>query len=245
MSKLRMIAPLAFGLVLSGSALAQEAKAPVPARISVSGEGQASAAPDLAVTQLTVMRAAPTAAEALKAANEAIDGVRGALPSFGVEPRDMQTAGFQIAPQYRYDNKPDGTQGPPTVTGYEVRNTLSVKVRDLARLGELLDRAVQLGVNEGGNISFQIEDSSALENAARKSAVEKARASAQALAEAAGLQLGRIVSIENGASAFPPPMPAPMGAMRMMASDMAAKVPVEIGENTVSADVRIVYELQP
>ncbi len=253
MSAVRLFAPFAFGMALaaSGAALAQEAAPPAPidpgpGRISVVGEGQASAAPDLAVTQLTVMRAAPTAAAALGDANTAMEAVRGAMSSFGVEARDLQTSGFQIAPQYRYDTRSDGTQAPPVVTGYEVRNTLSVKVRDMGRLGELLDRAVQLGVNEGGSISFQIENDAALRDAARRDAVTRARASAEVLAEAAGLKLGRVVTIEDSQARQVPQPPMPFDSMRMMAaSATAAKVPVEAGENTVTSDVRIVYELQP
>ncbi|WP_244486661.1 SIMPL domain-containing protein [Aureimonas sp. Leaf324] len=250
MSAVRLFAPLALGtaLAFASPVLAQDAPpppAPPPARVSVSGEGLARGAPDLAVTQLTVMRSAATAADALGQVNTAMDAVRGAMPSFGVEARDLQTSGFQISPQYRYDNRSDGTQAPPVLTGYEVRNTLSVKVRDLAKLGELLDRAVQLGVNEGGSISFQIEDDAALRDAARRDAVARARSSATVLAEAAGLKLGRVVTIEDTASGFVPlPPPMPMGEMRMMANS-SAKVPVEAGENTISAQVRIVYELQP
>ncbi|RIY02050.1 DUF541 domain-containing protein [Aureimonas flava] len=251
MSTVRLFAPLALcaGLALSAPALAQDAPpppAPPPARISVTGEGQANGAPDLAVTQLTVLRTGATAAAALEEANTAMEAVRGAMSSFGVEARDLQTSGFRITPQYRYDNGPDGTQSPPVLTGYEVRNTLSVKMRDMARLGELLDRAVQLGVNEGGSFSFQIEDDAALRDAARREAVAKARSSAEALADAAGLTLGRVVSIEDAANAYvPQPPPMPFGEMRMMASGSAAKVPVEAGENTVTSEVRIVYELRP
>jgi uncharacterized protein len=249
-SAVRLFAPLALvtGLALAAPAFAQDAPSPspLPARVSVTGEGHANGAPDLAVTQLTVMRSAATAADALEQANTAMEAVRSAMASFGVEARDLQTSGFQITPQYRYDNRPDGTQAPPVVTGYEARNTLSVKVRDLPKLGELLDRAVQLGVNEGGSISFQIEDDAALRDSARRDAVAQARSSAEALAGAAGLKLGRVITIEDAANAYaPPPPPMPYGEMRMMAAGSAAKVPVEVGENTVTSQVRIVYELQP
>lgn len=215
----------------------------MPARISVTGEGQASRAPDLAITRLTVLRSAETAAEALKSANEAMNAVTNAMPALGVEARDLQTSGFQIAPQYRYDNRPDGTQAPPTLTGYEVRNTLTVRMRDLARIGEVLDKAVQLGVNEGGSIDFQIENVAAASDEARREAVRKARDSAAALAEAAGVKLGRIVTIEDGGSSALPPPPMPMAELRMAAP--MDKVPVSVGENAVTAQVRIVFEITP
>lgn len=243
----RRLVLLAFAstLALAAPALAQDAPPPAPARVSVTGEGWTSRAPDLALVRLTVLRAAPTAAAALGEANTAMTAVTAAMPAFGVAPRDLQTGGFQISPQYRYENRSDGTQAPPTLTGYEVRNTLNVRVRDLTKIGEVLDKAVQLGVNEGGSIDFQVEDNAAASNEARRDAVAKARASAEALADAAGLKLGRVVTLEDGAPNFAPPMP--MMDMRAMAAPAPAnsKVPVEIGETTISAQVRIVYELTP
>lgn len=219
-----------------------------PARISVQGEGVVYRAPDLAVTQLTVMRRAETAADATRQTNEAIAAVTAAMTELGVERRDLQTSSFQVSPQYQYDNRENGTQEPPRVVAYEVRNTLSVKVRDLPKLGELLDRAVQLGVNEGGSVSFQLEDDSEASMEARREAVSDARTRAETLAEAAGLKLGRVVTIEDGPvdrSPFPPVPFAEMRAMPAPASPGSSSVPVETGENAVNAQIRIVYELTP
>ena len=238
---------LATLIAASAPALAQQPPAPppVPARIEVGGEGTAYRAPDLAVTQLTVMRNGATAADALAEANEAIASVTKAMGELGIEKRDLQTAGFQISPQYQYDNQPNGQQqSPPKVVGYEVRNSLSVKVRDLAKLGDVLDRAVQLGVNEGGSIDFQIDDASAISNEARRLAVADARKRAETLAEASGLKLGRVILIQDGAMRNEPLPPMPMMELKMAAPGSASsRVPVETGENAVRADVRVVYEL--
>lgn len=236
--------PVLTGLVFLAAAATQANAQPTePAdrdTVSVLGEGEASGAPDLAVTGLTVLRVAETAEEALEQANEAARAVAEAMTELGVAERDMQTGGFSITPQYRYQNRQDGTSEPPELVGYEVRNTLTLRVREIARLGEILDRAVSLGVNQGGDVSFQIEDASALRDTARRQAVERARESARSLAEAAGLSLGRVVTIEDQGGAS---IPRPMGEMRMMAASADAGVPIQAGENTVRAQVRVVFEL--
>ncbi|WP_062112097.1 SIMPL domain-containing protein, partial [Aureimonas sp. AU40] len=214
-----------------------------PARIEVGGEGTAFRAPDLAVTQLTVLRDAPTAAEATKQASEAVGAVAKAMAEFGVEKRDLQTAGFQISPQYQTDNRQDGQQSPPKIVGYEVRNTLSVKVRDLSKLGEIMDRAVKLGVNEGGSIRFEIADPADVSKEARRLAVADARARAETLADASGQKLGRVLVIQDGAARAEPMPPVPLMEMKMAASARSDSMAVETGENAVRAEVRIVYEL--
>ncbi len=116
--------------------------------------------PDLATLSLAVMREAPTAREALDANNAAMAAVIAAMKASGVEDRDLQTAGIQISPRYDYTNKPDGTQE-ARLAAYQVTNTLSVRVRDLASTGEIIDKAVSLGVNQGGGITFANADPSA------------------------------------------------------------------------------------
>ena len=238
------LAPLAFVALLGTASplLAQEP--PTVSRIEVEGEGTVYRAPDLATTQLTVLRNAPTAAEGLAEVNKAIGDVSAAMAEFGVEKRDLRTVGFQISPQYQYDNRQDGPQAPPKLVGYEVRNTLSVKVRDLSKLGALLDKAVTLGVNEGGSIQFEIDNPTEATQEARRLAVVDAKARAQTLAEASGLKLGRVLLIQDGAIRREPSPPIPFAEMKLAAAPASGRVPVEIGENAVRADIRVVYEMQ-
>lgn len=215
---------------------------PPPRQIVVTGVGEASAKPDIALTQLTVLRSAETARAALDDANKAMAEVLDAMKGLKIESRDLQTSGFSITPQYRYDQKPDGTQSPPVLVGYEVRNTLSVRIRDIASVGALLDKAVSLGVNQGGDINFTISDPAPIRSAARQDAVKDAMATAKTLADAAGVTLGPVVSIDTGGHEAPP-MPAPMARMALAAPQMDKSVPVEAGENTVQATVRMVFEI--
>ncbi|MCB8837211.1 SIMPL domain-containing protein [Aurantimonas sp. VKM B-3413] len=213
-----------------------------PRVIVVSGSGEASAKPDVATLNFTVLRSGETARTALDAANAAMQRVINGMRKLGAADKDLQTSGFSINPQYRADNRSDGSQNPPEIVGYDVRNSLTVTVHDMAGVGEYLDRAVSLGVNQGGDISFGVDDPQAVRDEARREAIAKARSSAAVLAEAAGVRLGRILSISQP-SAGNPPMPY-QRSMKMMAAEAASSVPVEAGENRFSETVQMVFEIQ-
>jgi uncharacterized protein YggE len=236
MNRRMMALGLAAAIALPFAASAAET--PAQPRIVVTGEGEATVAPDMALLSLSVMREAKTAREALDANNAAMAEVIEAIRLFGVADRDLQTAGLQIMPRYNYTNKPDGTQEAELVA-YQVTNTLSVRVRDLVRTGEVIDKAVSLGVNQGGNIVFTNDDPSATIAEARKRAVSEATAKAKTLAEAAGVTLGRILEIsEQSFGAQPMPIEA-------KAFDrLAASVPIEAGENAYRVQVNMTFELK-
>ncbi|MGB3833217.1 MAG: SIMPL domain-containing protein [Mesorhizobium sp.] len=207
-------------------------------RIVVSGEGEATIAPDVAVLTLSVMREAKTAREALDANNDAMAAVIAAMKSAGIADRDLQTAGIQISPRYNYSDKPDGGQTAELVA-YQVSNTLSVRVRDIDKTGEILDKAVTLGVNQGGGISFTNENPDAAMTEARKKAMADAIAKAKTLAEAAGASVGKVLEINDQNFR---PMPMPMAARTF--DSAAAKVPVQPGENTYHVQVNVTFELK-
>ena len=233
----RMMALGLAAAVLAIPAVASAAE-PVQPRIVVTGEGEASVAPDMALLSLTVMREAASAREALDANNAAMTNVTEAIKLFGIADRDLQTAGLQIMPRYDYTNKPDGTQEAKLVA-YQVTNTLSVRVRDLVKTGEILDKAVSLGVNQGGNITFANDDPSAVITEARKKAVAEATAKANTLADAAGVKLGRVVEISDQ-SYSAQPMPIEAKAF----DRVAAAVPIQAGENSYRVQVNMIFELK-
>src|SRR5690606_31668871 len=167
--------PLLLAAALAFPAVAASADTLPPPRIMVTGEGETAVAPDLALLSLSVMREAKSAREALDANNDAMAAVIAAMKASGIEERDLQTSGFHIAPRYNYTNEPDGSQNAELVA-YQVTNTLSVRVRDLAKAGEILDKSVSLGVNQGGGISFTNDDPSKALTEARKLAVADAMA---------------------------------------------------------------------
>jgi len=210
---------------------------PTPPRIVVTGEGEATMVPDLAILSLGVMREAATAREALDAGNAAMAAVIAAMKEGGVAERDLQTSGLSIQPRYTYNSKPDGTQE-AVLVGYQVSNNLTVRLREIGKLGTLLDRAVTLGVNQGGSISFANADTKAAVREARKRAVEDAVDKAKTLAEAAGVEVGSVIEISDQI-AGPSPMP-----ITAKAYDRAEGVPVEAGENAYSVQVTVTFAIK-
>ena len=209
------------------------------ASISVSGEGTATLAPDMAVISLGVVREAATASEALSANNKAMRDVLDALSGQDIADRDVQTTGFTIAPQYRQSERKNGAYEPPVIVGYQVRNGVVVRVRDLSKLGGVIDRTVKLGVNQGGDINFTNDNPDEAIETARRNAMKEAIAKARTLAEAAGVKLGRVINISENTMR---PMPVPQMMVRAsMAKGADEAVPVAAGENTYSVTVNLSY----
>jgi uncharacterized protein YggE len=237
---------LALALTLAAApAFAQEGPPPPPgprpAIFVLSGEGTASATPDLAIINSGVVSEGKTAREALDANTAAMAKLIAAIKAAGVEDKDVATSGFSVAPRYVYSQRNDGTQEPPRITGYEVRNTVTVKVRDLTKLGGILDKAVTEGSNQIDSLSFDIADKKKLYEEARKGALADARAKAELYAGAAGVKLGRLRELsEQTSGGFPPPRP-------MMRMEAAAKadVPIERGEQEISVNVTATWEIAP
>lgn len=212
-----------------------------PRRIHVSGEGSAALAPDMAVLTMTVNREAPTAREAVSASSRSMAAVIESMLSLGIAERDLQTAGFSIQPAYKHTPRTAEGGGERKLVGYTVRNTLTVRVRDITRVGEILDTAVTLGVNEGGDIQFTNDDPSAALTSAREKAVVDATAKARTLAAAAGVGLGDVVEIsEHSLRRGPIPV-----ARAEMAMDAAGAVPIASGENTYQVNVNMIFAIAP
>ena len=213
---------------LSVPALAQEAKAPM---INVTGIGTVEAAPDVASLSIGVTSQGETAVAALAAKSSAMEAVMARLTAAGVETRDMQTSNLSVNPNWSGHDS-----SAPTITGYVAANLLTVTIRDLGALGQVLDAAVQDGANTLNGLSFGLADPGPLLDDARKEAVADARARAELLASAAGVKLGRIVSISEGQLG--------QGPVPYYKAELAATaVPVAGGEVDVQATVTIVYEI--
>lgn len=202
------------------------------ATITVTGEGSVAAAPDMAVLSLGVTTEGATAAEAMAANSAALTGVLDRLVLAGIDERDIQTSNLSLNPNWTgYDSG-----STPKIAGYTASNQLSIRIRDLPKLGEVLDAAITDGANTLNGISFGLSDPKPAMNDARAQAVSDARARAELLVQAAGASLGKIVSIsEQGGYTQPAPM--------FRAAAEAAPVPVQGGEVETTAAVTIVYEI--
>jgi len=236
-----VVTAAALGLLLaSAPGLAQENRPESAPRIAVTGEGEARAVPDMAVMNLTVLREAETAREALTGNNEAMTAVLAALKQDGVAERDLQTTGLNIRPRYIHPNK-DNRLREPKIVGYTVTNGLTVRIRELKAVGEVLDRSVTLGINQGGQLAFVNDDTRPILSEARKKAVADALDKARTLAEAAGVKLGKVLAMSEQSSR---PRPIPLARQEAMAAAAPASVPVAAGENSYRITVSMEFAIE-
>ena len=202
-------------------------------RLTVLGSGEARVSPDLAIVQMGVTSQAATAAEAMAASSSQQGRVIEALREAGIAPEDIQTAGLNLTPVMDYS---EGRA--PEVTGYRVSNIVSARITEVGGVGEVLDAVVSAGANEINGITFQRNDSRAVEDEARRDAVEDARHKAGVLAEAAGLKLGPVIVLRDV------PQGGGMQPVMMKAERSAdAATPVEAGEVGMSAQVEMEFAL--
>ena len=216
--------------LLAAPALAQTV--PPPA-ISVTGEATVSVAPDQAQIDGGVTSDGKTAREASEANNAAMGKVLLALKGAGIEEKDYQTSRLSLQPQYA----PNRTGSSP-ITGYRASNRVTIRLRDVTKVANVIDVLVGAGANDIGGINFTVSQPSKHLDEAREKAVADARRKAEIFAKAAGVTLGEPLSIsEEGA-------PAPMFRGKM-AAPMAAGAPVAQGEETLSVTVGVSWAIKP
>lgn len=227
------LAALAF-LAAALAALPAQA-GPAPRLITMSGTGEVRAAPDQAELSAGVVSEARTAAAALADNSANMNAVFAALKTLGVPAKNIRTSGFSVTPQY----PPYNSKEERHIIGYQVSNTVTVKLDDQKKLGPALDALVAAGANQIFSVGFSISDPKPLLLKAREEAVKDARLKAETYARAAGVSLGPVQSI--GESGAEPPRPMVMvTAMRAA----AAPTPVAAGEQTVRATVTVTWQIQ-
>ena len=206
--------------------------------IIVSGSGTASAEPDLALINLGVQVLSPSVGEALNTANTSLESILQVLANYNVDENDTQTRYFNINTQYDYSN-----DGAPEVTGYQVTNELSVRVRDLDSLGEMITDVVEAGgdpVRVNG-INFAIEDTTTLEDEALAQAVADAKARAERMAELSGVTLGDLVSVSQGGGGASPALPAAFASEAMARS---APTAIRTGDLEITINIQALYTIK-
>ncbi len=218
--------------MLSSTTTAQDK---LPRTISVTGEGIATAPPDMATINTGVVTQASTAREALTSNNTVMERILASLKQFKIADKDIQTSTFNVAPQYSRNRGQD-----PKIAGYQVRNQVRVRVRNLPQLGEVMDALVAAGSNQFSGVSFGMDDPTGVRNQARNRAVADARSRAELYAQAAGVNVGNVISISEQPVAQPRPQYLARGAMM---AEAAGSVPVATGEQEIRATVYMVYAL--
>lgn len=239
-----------FSLIVLGLAaiLALSACASLPASAAgpeanvrtliASGEGKVYLVPDIARVNIGVHSEGASVAEALKENNAQAQAIQKALTEMGVDVKDIQTSAFNVYPQQQQP-KP-GTPEATPVTVYVVENTVSVTVRDLQKLGELLDKVVTSGANNIYGVQFDVANKEAALSEARKAAIQDAQRQAGEIAAAAGVTLGPIQNVSANVNGQPNPIYGGKG----MAMDAVSSVPVSAGQMLITASANIAYIIQ-
>ena len=224
-------------LLMSAAPLAAQPAA-APTLLTVAAEGRVERAPDVADLSAGVVTQAKTANEALRLNAQRMTTVIAALKRAGIADRDIQTSGLNLNPQYLYrENQP------PQLTGYQVMNNVSVRVRDLDNMGRTIDALVAQGSNQINGPSFRLDKPDVALDEARVAAIKKARDRAELYARATGLRVGRIAHISETGGMVPPPYPMPVARMESMAAKDAS-TPIAPGEVEASLTVNVTFELQ-
>ena len=206
--------------------------------IEVAGEGSVSAAPDFARVTLGVASTGKTAGEAMAANAKAANALVSLIKAEGVAPADIQTSEMSISPMF--SQPAHGQETAPTITGYSVTNNVAVTVREIPRLGGLLDKAVTAGANSVYGVGFGHNDTSALLDKARPLAVEDAKRKTEIFAGAAGAKIGRLMVLTEEAGRQPP-----IAFSRAFAASAPAPTPIEAGEDKLTVTVTARFELAP
>ncbi|HEY8819261.1 MAG TPA: SIMPL domain-containing protein, partial [Candidatus Limnocylindrales bacterium] len=201
--------------------------------ITVSASGKVTVVPDVARINLGITTTKGTVKAARESAAQTMTAIIAAIKGLGVADADIQTTNLSLYPQY-------GSGSTPKVVGYQISEQVQITVRDLDKAGDVVDAATAKGATDVNGISFELADPVKAQNDARASAVAAARTSAQAMAGAANVNLGAVVSITDTTS--PSPIFYGYGAQKGAAVPDAA-TPVQPGTQDLTAMVTVIFEI--
>lgn len=208
--------------------------------ISVTAEGKTTAIPDVGLISLSVESRNKTVAQVQTDNTKKMNLVVDYLKGLKIDAKDIRTTQYNLYPNYSYDPK----NGKQNLDGYQLTQTVEVKIRDLDKVGEVLSGSIERGANQVGQLTFSIDDPEKLQQEARVKAITKARAKAATLAQAAGVNLGKVRSFSENVNN---PAPYPMYYARDMAVGMESKAlapQIEAGSQEILVNVTMSYEIE-
>ncbi|AMN48304.1 hypothetical protein ACG33_14590 [Steroidobacter denitrificans] len=208
--------------------------------ITVTGQGETQAEPDRAIVQLGVESRKPKMEDARAEVTKTVDAVLKLTRELQIESRHVRATRINIQPEYNWDNSTRERH----LIGYHVSRQIEIELRDLDRLGHLLERSFDLGVNQAGDPRLDSSKRRDLEREALAKAVRDARLNAEAVAKAAGARIGAPRSISAGSGYVQPPLPVRMKAVAM-AESVDASQSYQSGQMTFNGSVQIEYDLMP
>jgi len=212
-------------------------------RFSVTGSGTVYAKADIANLEVGLRTGVKkTAAEATKDSTDKMNAIIAAVKSLGIEEKDIKTSGYALNPVYNWtENR--GQE----LSGYEVSQNVSLKIRDLDKIGDVIAKTTEQGANQIGNISFTIDDEYELKNQARELAIEKAKEKAMMIAEQSGMKLGEVKSVYENSSPIISPIAYTNAKMELSATGVADALSapsIQSGQNEIKVEVTLNYEVK-
>jgi uncharacterized protein YggE len=213
--------------------------------ITVFGTGEIYTKPDLAIVDFSVVTEKKTVAEAMTENTKSMNAVIDSVKKQGVEDKDLKTTNFYIYPRYEWQKEttcliypcPESKR---VLVGYEITQTLEVKIRDLAKIGDIIQGATDAGANQAGDLQFTIENEDEFKKQAREEAITEAKAKATELSSQLGVKLVRITSFSESGTT---PVPVPLYSEAKAMGGGTETPQIETGENKISVTVSITYEI--
>jgi uncharacterized protein YggE len=248
---------VAFLIVQQAYSFSQVVKNQKPSNtISVSADGKVTATPDLATVDLGVMTQASTATDAKNQNDTKVNQIIAFVKQQGIAAADIQTQQLNLYPQQSYGGgvmvpggAPTTAPSAPTITGYQAQQTVEVKVRgvdkDQSVLEKVLDGAVNNGANEVDGVNFGFANPDSLQQQAEDTAIANAKVKAQALAQAAGLSLGKVVSVSESGNSFPQPMPYALNSSMALGGAAKSVAPdIQPGSQDITETMSVTFEVK-
>ncbi len=206
--------------------------------VTISGQGKVLAKSDIGQIDLSVVTQAASVSAAVTENNDKMNKITKALKDLGIAEDDLKTASYNVNPSYQY------TAGKSTIIGYEVNQTLQVKIRDLNKASQVLEKAASSGANQVGSLSFTIDDTEKLKEEARKQAIEKAKKKAEEMEKALGIRLGKIIGFNEYEASS---MSAYDGFGGIGGGGMEKAIPtpqIQPGQNEIIVNVDLAFEVK-
>jgi len=199
--------------------------------ISVRGQGKTYAKPDIAIVDLSVVSEGKNVSDVQQENSKKMNRIVALLKDFGITEKDIKTKDYRIRPRYSYEERKV-----PRIVGYEITQTLEVKIKNMDKIGEILERSVDVGINQVSSLRFEIDNDKELKEQARSLAIEDAKAKAKKLASQLGVNLIKISGFDEESS-FDYPIFREFG----LGGGEAPRI--EAGENEIVVNVMLIYEI--
>ncbi len=215
--------------------------------ITITGKGKVFVKPDLALVNLAVITEAKSVELAMLENKEKMNNIISFMKENKIEEKDLQTVAFRVNPRYEWheDENPLTSRRNRVLVGYEINQSLEVKIRDMDKIGDIIQGGATFGANQIGSLHFTVDNKDEIEKEAREKAIKQAKEKAKALSKSLGIKIDKIVRFEEGRHSSP--WATRDGALGLESVSMLSKSPamgVEVGENETQVIVHITYEIK-